>query len=136
MLLHVLDVSHPHFRHLCESVEDVLKELESFDKKTIVVLNKIDKLTDVDILNGFQKSFDCAVSISAKTRENIDGLPDKISEMLSERIVEIDVEVPIGRMDLVNLAHEEGEVLSVKYYAKVINIRAIVPKNIAGRFYK
>jgi GTP-binding protein HflX len=136
VLLHVMDVSHPHFRHLQESVEVVLKELEALDKITILVLNKIDKLEDKEWLKGFQKNFDHSVCISAKTGENISGLLDKISEILSSLIVEIDVNVPIDRMDLVSLAHEEGEVLSVKYYAKTINIRATVPKRVAGRFYK
>ena len=136
VLLHVMDVSHPYFRHLRESVEEVLKELEAFDKVTILVINKIDRLQDREWLKGFQKGFDHAVCLSAKTGENISGLLEKISEMLSSLIVEIDVEVPITRMDLVNLAHEEGEVYSIKYYAETINIRAAVPKYVAGRFYK
>ena len=136
VLLHVMDVSHPYFRHLKESVEEVLKELESLDKVTILILNKIDKLEDRECLKGFEKNFDNAVCISAKTGENIPELLDKISEMLSSLIVEINVDVPISRMDLVNLAHEEGEVYSIKYYAETINIRAAVPKNVAGRFYK
>lgn len=135
VLLHVVDVSHPYFRHLKESVEDVLRELGAFDKVTILVLNKIDKLEDGEWLKGFQKGLDHAVCISAKTGENISDLLEKISEMLSSLIVEIDVEVPMSRMDLVNLAHEEGEVYSIKYYAETINIRAAVPKSIAGRFY-
>ena len=136
VLLHVMDVSHPYFRHLKESVEEVLKELESLDKVTILILNKIDKLEDREWLKGFEKNFDNAVCISAKTGENIPELLDKISEMLSFLIVEINVDVPISRMDLVNLAHEEGEVYSIKYYAETINIRVAVPKNVAGRFYK
>ena len=136
LLIHVVDVSHPHFRHLCDSVEDVLKELEAFDKPTILVLNKIDRLKDKQWFEGFQGNFDHAVCLSAKKGENIDQLLGKICEILSSLIVEINVEVPIDRMDLVNLAHEEGEVYSVKYYAKTINIRAAVPKHIAGRFDK
>jgi len=136
LLLHVVDVSHPYFRHLCSSVDEVLKDLESFDKPTILVLNKIDKLEDKQWLEGFQKNFDHAVCVSAKTGENIPKLLDEISAMLSSLIVEINVDVPMNRMDLVNLAHEEGEVYSIKYYARTINIRAAVPKCIAGQFYK
>lgn len=136
LLLHVVDVSHPHFRHLCESVEDVLKELEAFDKTTILVLNKIDQLKDKQWLEEFQGNFDHVVCLSAKKGENIGQLLSKICGILSSLVVEINVEVPIGRMDLVNLAHEEGEVYSVKYYAKTINIRAVVPRHIAGRFDK
>jgi len=36
----------------------------------------------------------------------------------------------------VGLAHREGEVYSIKYYEKTINIRGLVPKHIAGKFYK
>jgi GTP-binding protein HflX len=134
ILLHVLDISHPFFHQFCESVEQVLKELEVFDKPTVVVLNKVDKSRDRDWLEGFQKKFAHAVCISAKTGENIPGLLDVLTKMLSSLIVEINVDVPISRMDLVNLAHEEGEVFSVKYYEEKINIRAAVPKSIAGYF--
>ena len=87
-------------------------------------------------LQEFQNNFEHAVCLSAKTGENIKGLLDKLCELLSSVYVEIDVVVPISRMDLVNLAHKEGEVFSVKYYEKTINIRGLVPKQIAGRFYK
>ncbi len=136
LLLHVVDVSHPHFRHLIESVEVVLKELKSFNKATIFVLNKIDKLKDKQWLEAFQRNFDHAVCLSAKTGEGIENLQNKISELLSSLVVEINVNVPINRMDLVSLAHEEGEVYSIKYYAKTINIRGTVPRHIAGRFHK
>ena len=135
LLLHVVDISHPHFRHLCDSVEEVLKELESFDKATILVLNKVDQLKDKEWLEGFMKNLDHVVCISAKTGENIPQLLNEISGMLSSLVVEVNVDIPIDRMDLVNLAHEEGEVYSIKYYAKTINIRAAIPKHIVERFY-
>ena len=56
--------------------------------------------------------------------------------MLSSMVEEINVDIPINRMDLVNLAHEEGQVYSVKYYADTVNIRAVVPTQVAGKFYK
>jgi len=136
LLLHVVDVSHPFFRRLRESVDEVLKELESYDKKTILILNKIDLLKDKEWLIELQENYDCAVSVSAKTGEGIPKLLDEISGMLSSLIVEIDVEIPIKRMDLVSLAHNRGEVFFVKYYAKTIKIRAAVPKDVAGQFYK
>lgn len=136
LLLHVVDVSHPHFRHLQESVETVLRELEAFDKPTILVYNKIDCLEDRHWLGQFTDNQDHVVCISAKTGENIPMLLEKICGVLSPLMTEIDVEVPINRMDLVNLAHEQGEVHSVKYYEKTVNIRAVVPAQIAGKFYQ
>jgi len=134
LLLHVIDVSHIYFRHMMESVNDVLKELESLDKPVIHIFNKIDRIDDTQWLQGFQKNFDHAVIISAKIGTGMEDLLNIIGVMLSSLIAEINVDVPIIRMDLVNLAHEEGEVFSVKYYEKTINIRAAVPKHIVGQF--
>ena len=143
LLLHVIDVSHPHFHHLREAVEVVLKELDSSEKPTVVVFNKIDRLPvgplwgenrqGIDQLQGGQ---DHAVCISAKTGENMPLLIGEIGGMLSSMVEEINVDIPINRMDLVNLAHEEGQVYSVKYYADTVNIRAVVPTQVAGKFYK
>ncbi len=134
LLLRVLDVSQENFRKLHDSVSSVLKELEAYDKPTIVVLNKIDRLEDKEWMHSLAECFNDAVFISAAKEENIKGLFEKIMEKLSSLIVELNIDVPIQRMDLVNLAHEEGEVYSIKYYSDTINIRAVVPVHIAGRF--
>ena len=136
ILVHVVDTSHPYFRHLYESVNEVLKELDSLNKPVILVFNKIDKLNDKQWLDDFHRNFDHAVCISAKTQEGIPEFLNMISLMLTSFVVEINVDVPITRMDLVSLAHGEGEVYSIKYYEKTINIRAALPKHIVGQFYK
>ena len=136
LLLHVLDVSHPNFRNYYEAVISVLKDLEAYETPTITVLNKIDKLSERSLLKDLPSNFDHAVCISAKTGENLEELKNKIGELLSDRVVEINVDIPIGRMDLVNLAHQEGQVLSVKYYNDKINIRISVSASLAGKFLK
>jgi len=42
LLLHVVDISHPNFEEHIESVNKILGEIESSDKPTIMVFNKID----------------------------------------------------------------------------------------------
>lgn len=42
LLLHVVDISHPSFEHHIDSVNRVLEEIDSADKPTIMVFNKID----------------------------------------------------------------------------------------------
>lgn len=135
ILLHVVDVSHENFRHLYASVERVLEELEAKHKPTIVVLNKIDKLPDRQGLDSLKGNYHKAVCISSKNQENIDDLLEAIRQELASLFVEMDIDVPINRMDLVNLAHEEGQVYSIKYYNDRINIRAALPKNLVGKFY-
>lgn len=43
LLLHVVDISHPEFEDHIESVNQILKEIKSDDKPTIMIFNKIDK---------------------------------------------------------------------------------------------
>lgn len=136
LLLHVADISHPHFQHLRDSVDDVLRELGVLDKPTIHVFNKIDRLEHSDRLDQLKGGANHAVCVSAKTGENIPALLEEIGRIFSSLFVEVNVHVPIQRMDLVNLAHEQGEVCSIKYYEKFMNIRAIVPTNIAEKFLR
>ena len=42
LLLHVVDISHPNFEEHIESVNQILSEIKSFDKPTLMVFNKID----------------------------------------------------------------------------------------------
>ncbi len=42
LLLHVVDISHPNFEEHIESVNQVLKDINSLDKPTYMVFNKID----------------------------------------------------------------------------------------------
>jgi len=135
ILIHVLDISNPNFKHLHDAVFVVLKQLDIGDKPVLTVLNKIDQFEDPGLLEALKNDYEHAVCISAKNGDNVDELLVIIENMLSHFIKEINVDVPINRMDLVNLAHKEGEVYSVKYYEDKVNIRAVVPAYLAGRFY-
>jgi GTP-binding protein HflX len=42
LLLHVVDIAHPNFEEHIESVNQILKEIKSLDKPTLMVFNKID----------------------------------------------------------------------------------------------
>ena len=42
LLLHVVDISHPNFEEHIDSVNQILKEIQSLDKPTLLVFNKID----------------------------------------------------------------------------------------------
>ncbi len=98
LLIHVVDVSHLGFEEQLIVVNQTLKELNSLDKETIVVFNKIDQYsTDAKDLENdkalsleeFQnswmsKSNDPAIFISAKNKVNLEQLKDKIFEKIEK----------------------------------------------------
>mgnify|MGYP001769490492 CR=1 FL=1 len=81
-----------------------------------------------------EDSFPHAVCISALTKENLTGLIEKISEVLTPNTMEIDVKIPLNRMDLVNLVHKQGQVRSIEYLSDSIHICATVSAKTAGKF--
>lgn len=133
LMLHVLDVSHPNFRSLSDAVLSVLKELEVGDKPMITVFNKIDKLENKAWVKDLENGLENSVAISALTGENIDKLITKISDVLSFNFIDIDLEIPIDRMDLVNLVHQQGKVHSIQYSPSAVRVIATVPPQIANK---
>ena len=47
ILLHVVDLSHPNFEEQISVVRETLQSIKAFDKKEILVFNKIDQVTDL-----------------------------------------------------------------------------------------
>lgn len=102
VLLHVVDISHPSFMDHITSVNTILQEIQSQDKPTIMVFNKIDAFTHEETgefeLELTQRNYDLdhwklswmnkvgerAVFISAQDRNNIDELRRTIYRVASE----------------------------------------------------
>ncbi len=80
ILIHVVDISHPSFEDHMITVNETLKDLDSLDKETITVFNKIDAYKAEDgklSLKEFKKTYlaknnNPAVFISATEKNNID----------------------------------------------------------------
>lgn len=104
LLLHVVDISHPSFEHHIESVDKILKEIESADKPTIMVFNKIDAYQPEEIesddlmtektkahytLEEWKKTWMSkmngdAIFISALNKENFDEFRKLVYEKVKE----------------------------------------------------
>ncbi|MCL4114226.1 UNVERIFIED_CONTAM: hypothetical protein GTU68_065107 [Idotea baltica] len=98
LLLHVVDISHPQFEEHIASVNKILGEIKSADKKTIMVFNKIDQyaheVIDEDDLitergnihftidewkkTWMEKIGDRALFISALNKENLDEFRTRV----------------------------------------------------------
>jgi len=106
LLVHVVDISHPAFQDQLDTVNRTLAEIDSAQKKHIVVFNKIDAFTyqpkdeddltprtrENDSLEDLQKMWMAktdvkSIFISAKEKTNIDTL----KELLYEEVKKIHV---------------------------------------------
>ena len=76
VLLHVIDLSHPHRQQQMEVVDSLVKELKWSHKPMIYVYNKKDKVSSAEMLFMRSNRFRCFVS--ALSRE---GIPRLLEEM-------------------------------------------------------
>ena len=85
LLLHVVDASSPEAEKQIESVKRVLDELELLDHPTILVLNKVDRVSDQSLLDVLKSHYNDSITISAARGEGIDRLEQAVREALHER---------------------------------------------------
>jgi len=98
LLLHVVDISHPQFEEQVDSVHQILDEIKSADKRTIMVFNKIDQhknevIEEDDLITErtskhftiadwkstwMEKVGDRALFISALNKENLDEFRKRV----------------------------------------------------------
>src|SRR3989338_4528046 len=128
LLIHVLDISHPRVYEHNQAVFGVLKELQADKKTMITALNKIDLLEDKMWLEKLKTDFYNSITISAKLKENLDSLVEKIQENFASRMACLELLIPHSRMDLVDLCYREGKVEEIKYLQKGIKIRLSLPR--------
>ena len=104
LLLHIVDISHPNFEDHINSVNQILNEIGSSDKKTIMVFNKIDLyeheiLEEDDLVTErsskhftieewkhtwMQQLGENAIFISALKKENLDEFRKKVYDAVRE----------------------------------------------------
>lgn len=106
LLLHIVDISHPNFEEQLDIVAETLKEIDSTEKPTILIFNKIDAFSyipkDEDDLSPVKrennsledlkktwmaKMNDNCIFISAKEKQNI----EELKEMLYQKVKEIHI---------------------------------------------
>ncbi len=113
ILLHVIDASAPNYRHNIEVVESVLSDIGAVGKPVIAVFNKCD-------VSGSEPEcrYENSVCISAKKKENMDGLLKAIADTAPGKKQKIRVIIPYSEGGIVNSIHENQKVISEEYVAE------------------
>jgi GTP-binding protein HflX len=114
LLLHVVDGSDPDPLGQIDAVRIVLGEIDAASVPEVIVVNKVDAMTEDDVL-ALRQALPGAVWVSARTGVGIDGLRELIATRLPHPDVEVDVLVPYDRGDLVARVHRDGEVLDERH---------------------
>ncbi len=114
LLLHVVDGADADPLGQIEAVRVVLGEIDAAAVPEVIVVNKVDAMSEEDILT-LRRALPGAAWVSARTGAGMDALRDLIAARLPHPEVDVDVLVPYERGDLVARVHRDGEVLSERH---------------------
>jgi GTP-binding protein HflX len=141
LLIHVIDVTHPHVSAQVVAVHDTLDEIGATSKPIIGALNKVDRYAEPLELEGYIGNlsvqlgeFPDTLALSAKTGEGVPALLERVQEVLEEAMVSVTVEIPYRRGDLVDLFHKRGLVQEETHNSQGTHIQGKIPAPFVPRF--
>jgi GTP-binding protein HflX len=127
LLVHVVDLSHPRVDEHIEAVNAVLKELDAFDKQTLLVFNKVDAVSNPELIDGYRHRFPRSVAISARTGAGVNTLVQALEDNVSSWRLRTVFRVPLTESGLIAEVHRVGRVLELHYESDTAVIVAHVP---------
>ncbi|HEV3024630.1 MAG TPA: GTPase HflX [Pirellulales bacterium] len=128
LLLHVADAGSPAVYEQIAAVYKVFEELGIEAKDSLLVLNKIDTLTDRARLDGLLNRYPNAISVSARRREGLARLSAAVSEALSRNFLDVDIETGVANGRLLAYLSAHGEVLSKQFSETRVVVHCRIPR--------
>lgn len=115
LLLHVVDASSPFHNEYIEVVRSTLKEIGAEDKPEVLVLNKVDAITDDSNFTALRRDHPNGIMISALRGIGIDLLQQEIVIQTTNHYKNLRLELPVGNYKAISYIHDHGEVNQIDY---------------------
>ena len=110
LLLHVVDIAHPHYQLQIKTTEGVLRDIGAGDIPVMMVFNKMDRLQDQLLPKILRSVYRGSVFISAHREEDLVLLRRQIFKFFEENLIRATLMVP----------HDEASALSTVYQSCLI----------------
>lgn len=139
LLLHVVDITHPHVREQSLAVEETLQQIGADDRPLVTALNKIDLLPSSEnstFLAEIARRYPNCVPISALQGAGLDLLLKRVEEVLEEELIPLTVLLPHGEDNLRGLFHQRGLVQGEKYTEEGVILEGKLPQELEATFQK
>ncbi|MGI8407786.1 MAG: GTPase HflX [Actinomycetota bacterium] len=128
ILMHVVDSSRD-VRRQVDAVNKVLADIDVVDRPAVLVLNKAD-LLDPERREVLGRRYPEAVFVSAAEGQGIEELLERVDLELSKLRVEVELNIPFARGDIVARVHEEGDVVEETYSEEGSLVRARIHRHL------
>ena len=130
LLLHVLDVGHPHAEQQFKSVHQVLDEIGAANKPELLLLNKIDTDEGARQAAVWRTLYPDAIPLSAKTGTGLASLHDAVLGFIRGGQFDVTLEVDAGDGKLVSFLETHLRIHERSYHDSRVRISATVGKKL------
>jgi GTP-binding protein HflX len=135
-VLHIVDVSNPHWEMQRDAVLETLKQLGAEDRPMITVFNKIDRLEDPTIARKLVAEWPNSVAISSITGEGWVDLMRIIKKSVQELLGATEILIPYTRPALLQECYDFGRVHQVEYREDGIYVKAELVKELRNKLQR
>lgn len=130
LLLHVVDASSPTAEEQIKAVTRVLKDLGCADRPTLLVLNKIDRVSDRSYLDVLLKNHPRAVLISAATGKGLGDLREAVIEALSADFADAEVVTSAANGRVLAYLAAHAEIYRQQFQDNQVIVRCHIPRHL------
>jgi GTP-binding protein HflX len=128
LLLHVLDVGHPHAQQQFDSVHKVLEEIGAKGKPEILLLNKIDTEEGNDAYPFWRTLYPDAIPVSARTAAGLDRVSEAVYQVVRGQQVDVTLEADVTNGRLIAFIESHTRIHDRQFMDGRIQLKAIMGK--------
>ncbi len=132
LLLHVLDVGHPHAQVQFDAVHNVLQEIGAKDKAEILLLNKVDTEEGEAAYPEWRTLHPDAIPVSARTGRGLERLHEAVYRFVLGQQVDVTLAADVTDGRLLSFIEGHARVREKDYTDGRVVIRAIMGKTMLG----
>ncbi len=130
LLLHVVDASNETAEEQIQAVNAVLQEIGCNDKRTLLVLNKVDRLQDPSLLHVLMRHHPRSVAVSAATGRGLDELREAVVEALGADFADAEIETDAGNGKVLSYLGAHAEIYRQQYHDSRVTVRCFLPRRL------
>ena len=123
LILVMLDISSSQIEDHIQTIENVLKDMGAQEIPKIIVLNKVDLISDGKMIEKRQREFPNSVTVSAQQHLRLSELKSRILGKMEENFQTIDLEFSYDQGKTIAHAQEGVDVLKREYEETGVKLR-------------
>jgi len=128
LLLHVLDVGHPHAEQQYKSVHQVLEEIGAAGKPELLLLNKVDTEEGAERSPFWRTLHPNAIPISARTGQGLVELQEAVYQAVRGQQVDVTLEAEVTNGKLLSFLESHSRIHDRQFVDGRVVVKAIMGK--------